>query len=162
MRVAISTTGMTVMGDGSCCCGSGSGPPACDCSCAFAAGGLWTEYILNVAGLTTSLFSDCDCPSLNGEWVLKWRGGCLWTTDDLQPPSDCNDSAPVWSMICQDGSWLLFNPISITTFETTVVGGDFNTVDGGFMSPSFGVSPECTAIGATATLDPSGTFVPCP
>jgi len=64
---------------------------------------------LVVSGITGNYPYCPDGPLFNGEWFLKYRGGCLWTTDEYYE-GICSDPlgvpAPFWSFALSTGPYL--------------------------------------------------------
>ena len=63
--------------------------------------GFPEEWLMIVTGLENDEF-DC-CEAFNGEWRLKWGGGCFWRTDEESVNiSTCNQPClagqPRWDM----------------------------------------------------------------
>lgn len=83
---------------GCCDCPEGTGTGTSECGCDCCADGVWSEFILVVAGIVPILTAGC-CSLFDGTWVLKWRGIigglCCWTTDEVYDGD--GDPDCIWS-----------------------------------------------------------------
>lgn len=156
MPVSISPTPASCI-----CCTTGS---PCDCLCCT--GGYWTEYTFTVSGITNRVCGDCT--AWNGTWTLKYRGGCLWTTDDVATDPYCAalpGGDPMWSLACDSatGLWTLSSTIGMgLVLLSSAYPGTNYCFYGGFLSG--GAAPHaCFPLrtGLEVELLPGGTFVDC-
>lgn len=130
MPATLSVTGAPVDASGCSCCLTGS---PCDCPCCQH--GYWTAYTFTVAGITDGLSCIGACSTFNGTWILRHRGGCTWTTDEV---TDCGTTicdpycpgpgspSPMWTLVCDGTNWILYGAFSTIQWVLIGPGTDFS------------------------------------
>lgn len=135
----------------------------CDCTCC--PDGYWTEYTFTIPTLTDGIACLGECSRYDGTWTVKYRGNCLWTTDEVSVTDDCignnfDVGDPIYQLTCTDG---LFQLLGIyQTIQWLTSDGNF-CIDGGTMAYSvYDLTAACFVVPSEdLVVTPGGVFVPC-
>lgn len=118
------------------CCGGGGGPCS-DCQ------ELPAQWGLHVEGVTNRLCipSQLSCEDANGDWILVYKGTCVWQTEPVFPSGwrMCGEpigGAPMWTLVLSpslivlgggaylasgnyrfDGGWNCTGPVTLSLYD---------------------------------------------
>jgi hypothetical protein len=159
-------------------CGVSPPPGDCGCNCCIPYGGYYARYTFTAAGVVDV---DCDhCNDLNGPWTLKYRGGCVWSTDETVDFTDCDPPDdpgvyPTWELInltplAPTCLWYLRPGLFRGTTPALIGLGGYSADFGASvcvgpldMAGGIGIGDRlCDFPGGVTLTGVPGTFVPCP